>query len=532
MFNLKFILLNKFFWFSKKKNLTKNKWIIVEYTINPFMNFALIILGKIASLATNSKLLVLITPDIKTPEKHSALVYRALGVSEICYLYDFIKIEGRKILYEFREAKEIISTVDDLYNYSYKGVRIGDLLYDLVLRNKTQKSTVSEINEDLDDSLYSVIATLYFVDHLVKTKKVTYSVFSHPTMLGGVVQRYLLEKYNISGLIGSIHTSIRKIEYLEHERNPFTGHLGKHIIDRILDSELLTDKYKKISENFIDARTSGKLESFDARVAFSLENKVFKEKSEFNQSVGLDPNKKNVFIALHVFNDQPNTYKSIFRDYYEWMRYTLEQIKHIDNVNWIVKEHPSTRFYPTTDFNLRNTVNIEFKEYSHIHFIYSEDKFNTSSVKYIADYIVTCAGSIAVEATCWGIPSLICSQSFYSQFELVDNSNSIEDYRLKLTEITSLKSVSEDKISKAKIVYYLTNGVLWDDTWNNDVFFPKMSFEERTSPNMLSLFNFYLKFLRTKECEKYVDQMIHFINNEKANVFFRDEELSKLEEKD
>ena len=80
------------------------------------------------------------------------------------------------------------------------------------------------------------------------------------------------------------------------------------------------------------------------------------------------------------------------------------------------------------------------------------------------------------------------------------------------------------------IVYYISNGVLWDRTWNNSVFFPNMSYEEKSNPNMKKILLYYLKFLLKKESREYVIQMINFVKNENANIFYRDQELAKLEE--
>lgn len=530
VFFLKFILTNIFFWKSKKIKSKKNEWIIVEYTMNPFMNFALLILAYISSIAKKSKIMILITPDISIPEKYSSLIYKAFRVNKIYYLYDFIKIEGRQILYRFREAKNNIKNVDDLYNFKYNDVLIGDLLYDLVLRNKTHKATISEINDDLDDSLYSVIATLYYVDYLYQNNKIVYSVFSHPTMLGGVIQRYLLIKYNLEGLTGSIHTSISKINKLIENRNPYPAAVNPRIINEIIGDKYLYSKYLKLSNEFINQKENGEIKHHDSQFAFSKKSKIFKDKLEFNNLNNLDVRKPNVFLSLHVFNDQPNTYESLYKDYFIWMKDSIDVLIKNEKINLIIKEHPSTKMYPTNDFNFLEYKNRIISIRSDIHFISSDDNFNTTSIKYIADYIITSGGSIALEAAFWGVPSLICSYTYYSEVNLVKRAESIEEYHFLLSNLNLLEKLDEENINKAKIVYYVSNAILWDGTWNNDVFFPKMTFEEKTYPDMDKIISYYLNFLKSKECRIYVDQMVKFIQNDNSNIFFRDPELAKLEE--
>ena len=216
-----FYLINRLYWFRWRNFYKKDEYILVEYTNNQFMNFAIVLLAKIVSVSLNARLVIFITPAISKPDKISRLIYKSLGVKFEFYLYDYIAIHGRFVLDEFRTSKSKIKTIDDLYNFSYNDVYVGDLLYDMVLRSGIQKATIKKIDSDLDDQLYALIASICFLEHLLKSKKIVYSVFSHSTMLSGVIQRYLLKGHNICGVIGSIHTSIRKIDCLHEGRNPY-----------------------------------------------------------------------------------------------------------------------------------------------------------------------------------------------------------------------------------------------------------------------------------------------------------------------
>ena len=521
-----------FFWGFSYFRINKNKVVLVEYTNNDFMNFALTILAKIVSIALNIKISILITPDINKIPKFSRFIYRCLGVSSFNFLYQYIKIEGRQILFKFREEKLKINTVEDIYNYTYDGVYIGDLLYDMILRSNGWKATIKEVNNDLDDPLYSIVSTLTYVDFLVKEKNIHYSVFSHPTMLGGVIQRYLLLKYKLKGVTGSIHTSIRKIDELIENRNPYPAEVPIHFIDRIINNDKLKNRYLNEANEFLENKIKGKIYHKDNLHTYSDKSLFYNNKSKFNDDFGLNQNNLNIVMALHVFNDQPNTVNGIYFDYFQWFRNTLLLLSKNQNINIIIKEHPSKVFYPTIDFDLKQYIANEFSDNSSIIILDSDVLFNTYSIKFIADLVITSAGSIALESSMWGVKSLTCSSSYYSHFDITTRAKDIFEYEHYLNNLFLIPDLTEEQIEKSKLVYYFSHGVLWDGTWNNDVFFPKLTFEEKTSPNMDKIINYYINFLRTKECKKYIDQMIHFIKNDKANVFFRDQELAKLEEKD
>ena len=523
------ILKSEFFWKFNFPSIKRNEWILIEYTNNSFMNFAIALLAKMVSVALRAKITVLITPDIKKLPFHSSLVYKILGVNSFEYLYNYISSEGRTILYKFREDKRRIQNIDDIYQYEFNSILIGDLLYDMVLRSNKWKATINEANDDLDDPLYAVIATLIYVDSILQSKKVVSSVFSHPTMLGGVIQRYLLLKHNINGVIGSIHTSIRKIKYIEEQRNPYPAYLSLNMYNKIITNHIVKEKYLDLANKFIGLKINGNIKHFDNEIAFSKDSYLFNSKQEFNSKYNLDQNKKNVFLALHVFNDQPNTLNGIYRDYYLWFIDSVDILSQNQNINLIIKEHPSTKFYPTSDFDLNYYLKSNFLENTNFLLINSSESFNSASIKYIADLVITSGGSIALEALCWGVPSITCSSSYYSHFNLIKRAKSIEDYHYLLNNCQKLIEIEVNIIEDAKIIYYLTHGVLWDGTWNNNIFLPEMSFEDKTNPKMENIFAYYIKFLFSKESKKYIKNMIDFIRNDKREVFFRDSELVELE---
>jgi hypothetical protein len=526
-----FYLINRFFWLRWWNFSKKDEYILVEYTNNQFMNFAIVLLAKIVSISLNAKLAIFITPAISKPDRISRIIYKSFGVRKMFYMYDFIKIHGRHVLEEFRSSKSIIKNVNDLYEFTYKNVCIGDLLYDTVLRSGKPKATVQNIDEDLDDQLYAAIGAICFIEYLTENFRISCSVFSHPTMHGGIVQRYLFQTYKTLGFIGFIGSSIRKFNYLHENRNPFPAFVQKKIIDQIINNKKLKEKYLILAENYIESKVAGKIKQFDSVSAYAEKSFVHKNKQIFNKTNNLDVNKPNVFFSLHVFNDQPNTTNSPFRDYYTWMNESFEILVNNPNVNLIVKEHPSTKFYPTTDFNFSDFKIKMLKEHKNkLCFISSNDNFSTASIKYVADFVVTAGGSIALEASCWGIPSLICSSSYFSDIEVVNRAKSKKEYFYLLENIHTLKTPDIEIINRAKLVYYISNGVLWDGTWNNAVFFPKMSYEEKSNPNMKKIFLYYMKFLLKKESREYIIQMINFVKNENANIFYRDQELARLEE--
>ena len=525
-----FYIKNFLYWFRLNK-INRNQGVIfVEFNNNSFMNFSVSILASFVSNEKRCNKVYYVTQKLEKIPLLDRLIIKSFGFAKFIFLYNFIEKQGRPLYEKYKFELNRIKTIEDLYGYSYNGVYFGDLLYDLVLRSNSHKCNVREINDDINDPLYYLVTTVNFIDEYIKSKKIISSVFSHSTMLGGMIQRYLLLKYSVKGFTGSIHSSICKINEMENDRNPFVGSLNDNMLNKIINNVEQYNIQLQLANNYLEKRFSGLAKQFDARIAFLDTNILYKTKEDFNRRFNLNQNYPNVFICLHVFTDQPNTFKSFFYDYFLWMKNTIEIVKRINNINWIIKEHPSTCYYPINDLNTKDYVNSLINGLDNIVYLDTSSAFHNSSLINVADYIVTSSGSIALEMACFGIPSLICSESFYCKLNIVCQAKNYDEYKHYLENIHLLKRLDPKMVDKAKISFYLTHGVLWENTWNNDVFFPSISFEERREPNISSLIDYYLKFIGSNESKIFNNQMIKFIQNDKSNIFFRDPELAKLEE--
>ena len=412
-------------------------------------------------------------------------------------------------------------------DFYFKGIKYGDVLHDMYLV-MYQQGTLQKPNKHLRQIMRMIINTHIQYEKTIKKYKINAILASqrvgiNPSCLVRSALRKNLNAYTTAGNHRcTLHLSDRKSQIIEYEYSP-----TKEQIQQILDlpDELFNKYYDEIRNSHLNGKING-----DTKLAYSDTNILYKNKKDFCEKYGLDENKKNVFIMLHAFNDYPHSHFKgmLFKDYGDWFFKTLEFAKKHDNVNWIFKQHPSDKFYPTKDINLPDIFkNIKNKN---ITLLTTEDKIDTRSLEYIADAILTCLGSAGFEMPAfYGIPAILAGDSYYyTGHTFVKKPKTKTEYFKVLKNIHKFEKISPLAQKEAKAVYmfiykyctvdYKFNTFLEHDDYHDPnyskIFFDKVAelynehYEE--CQNEIARYAFEVsrhdfKALRTKNFIKYED---------------------------
>ena len=295
---------------------------------------------------------------------------------------------------------------------------------------------------------------------------------------------------------------------------PHTALIKKEVVEEIFNNNSSRERLLKNAEDFLDNRFNGKECDMDSIKAFSPRNKTYKTKHEFCNAYKLDVSKKNIFVMLHAFNDFPHHYeKDIFIDYYRWFIETLKIATVNSDVNWIFKEHPSAEFYPD-DANLEGLL--EITDHKNIVFLDRHVSFNSSSLIHIADAIVTCIGTAALEFSCFGIPAVIAGGNQFSGFGICTEPENFEEYEKILSSIqldNLLIDLTEGKKESAKILFYMLYKFSFGRSHANDGFVPFTTHESHQMPD------FEESYLRDVELELKKNKTKEFL--EKLDFFVK-----------
>lgn len=387
----------------------------------------------------------------------------------------------------------------------YKNMQIGDIVYDMYLTLFSQ-GTIRNPNPRILKVLRKCIRQIKKTEFLMKKHNVKSGLFSHRIGLSaGITLRTLLahgaEIYSFAG--NSSATICRSTDLTKtYEYTP-----TREEIEKI--KSLPDDKFNELYEKVYNKQMGAGV-TMDSKYAFNPKDPIYTDRERFANDFGLDASKKNVFIMSHAFNDHPHTHFDgmVFNDYADWLIKTLEYAKTDNSVNWIFKRHPSDRFYPCLDIDWKKMFENCPKN---VVLIDEDNKINSKSLPYVADAVVTCAGSCGFEMPAMAaIPCITAGDSAYSKFEFTSQKFTKDEYFKALSNLSTVEKLSAEAQKTAKafyIFFYLAAKVKFD-------FVPELSFEEQKNPSDESSYwdkvlNAYetKKDLIREEVDKYASQI-------------------------
>jgi hypothetical protein len=145
---------------------------------------------------------------------------------------------------------------------------------------------------------------------------------------------------------------------------------------------------------------------------------------------GWDASKPTIGIYNSNWFDYPHASGlDAFRDFLDWIKATLDVAKSRPDVNWLFKAHPCDEWYAKINGqrleDLVAAINLP-------HIRLAEKSWNGLDLMRSLDGIVTCHGTIGVEATSQSIPVLVPYAGWYGHAGFVNQANGRDDYLSRL----------------------------------------------------------------------------------------------------
>ena len=431
----------------KSKNINTSKSILVENFINQAAyGLSNAIIGKFLKNLNNNQLIGFIRPgDIK-----GEVLFRSFGVNKFIYFknknffqrikYIFIalnKIGKKNNLKQFCTLK--ISTID-----------IGLPAYDSYIRY-TGNPTINKIDEELviflADTIYSYD---YFKNLIIKNKSIKSLIQSETAFspLNIFFQLCLKNKIEVFSRLGTNSFAVRRYNNKSQKYN-YRADISQKIFDEVYKNfknkslKGIKKYYKKLEEKGLFGQ--------DQRIRAKLKGNLNKiSKKELINKFDWNINKKiGVFFFNHLidvnFHSGPRT---IFKDNYTWSNFMLNKMKNLNNINWIIKDHPSQPFYKSK-LNFDEKIAKLCNKYQHIKYFPTE--YDPSSLKSIANIAITSHGTTGIEYPSFGIPSIYAENSFYSNLNFTHKISSLKKLDYILKNLHKLKKPSQEIVNKSKV---------------------------------------------------------------------------------
>ena len=163
-----------------------------------------------------------------------------------------------------------------------------------------------------------------------------------------------------------------------------------------------------------------------------------------------------------------------FRDFLDWIEVTLDVAERVKDVNWLFKAHPVDAWYGKANsasldelVKLRNRPNMKS----------ADPGWTGGDMIYALDGIVTCHGTIGVEAPILGTPVLVPYTGWYGHAGFVVCSENRTDYINKLQTKWWTSDINSQSAARFAGLYYsvpswqkgylLRDDSVQDQSWNS-----------------------------------------------------------------
>lgn len=446
-----FIEYNKKMWnilFSRESNLQESKKLLVESPFDTvmFLTHMLAIDTIVLNLGKNFKPLWI--NNDKVPVEF---------LQSYCPSADYVsyeklsKWERKKVnFYVLLNYLKIFFTKNVL-NFKFDSIQYGDILYDTILRENSRaqlgKISGKEFRRVIREIIkYHIRYTKTLLKNNIDSVLIMQRVAVKEACLLRSALKLNIPVYTRSGNENYTLCCTNSMQNMKnHDRKPTREEIQKilSLPEKVFDTLYEETRFK---------HTQGKL-SMDAVHAFINNNVTFDNKEDFCQHYHLASNKKNIFIMLHAFTDFPHSSMKnlLFNDYGDWFIQTVEFAKQNPQVNWIFKEHPSSKFYPTVDLDFKK---IFASVPNHILFLGNDAKFNTNTVGVVADAIITCLGSAGFEIPAsHGLVSITASDNLYYGYSFCLNPATQKEYFNILKKLDKVEKISSESQREARAFY-------------------------------------------------------------------------------
>lgn len=377
---------------------------------------------------------------------------RARDVSPYFPLFDLIEAPGLGLLAKVRHLAfaffvwiRLLKT-HKLLELSWEGMLIGDVVYDQYLAVRS-RATLHYEDIRLAKLIFQIVCAVDRSTNLILTARPAALLLSHKVGYSAATLAIAAEKlgtpiYSIGG--GRFGTLVRSVQRKDYEYNATPAELAPLLALSPVDFDSLFESVcaKVLKGNF----------NADATLAFR--NRLYLDRGEFADSFSLNPSRKNVFVMLHAFNDYPHSHFKgmLFDDFFDWFMKTLEFACRDTTVNWIVKEHPASHYYPVTDVDWGD-IKRRFSA-PHVVFMGPDANFNSMSIGHVGDAVVTCLGSAGFEfSALGGVPSITASDNPYATAGFAICPRTRAEYFDVLAGLSRVEKLSPEKQRRAKAAF-------------------------------------------------------------------------------
>ena len=360
----------------------------------------------------------------------------------------FVVIKNFKTL---KDEFKKIQKIKNQFEYKFDGIEFGKISYDAYLRVKLYGRL-----KNLSQYKYYVfrsIITYLNIKNFIERDICIYSGKEIQFNPRGIIFQACLKNSIKSYIVWGLHDRFSVRKYSKFSQRYFSrSHINKHDFISNMNIDNI-DCGKRYIEDKYSLRERNKFLDIDTTLAFDHNLKKL-DKETFLNLLDLDINKKTAVIFAHcVYDGVFASPKIMFDDFYTWLEETVLCLTKNNNINVIIKPHPTERH--RTNFNSCEEVytNNNLKKFRHIKLLKNE--FHPTTLANVADFCITANGTAGAEYAAFDIPCITTNYAPYNYCSFNHNFKHKDQYFFQLMKLP--KILNTNKLSYKNDAYNYLN---------------------------------------------------------------------------
>jgi len=390
-----------------------------------------------------------------------------------------------KLLVQSYQIFKMIKCKSDILNISYKGIELGELIYDSYLRYKpapTINCNDYYLIVIIWQGLRNVTLTkMYFFDYNIKILLSSYSSY----IQHGIATQVAL-KNNIKVFTFGNEQSLEKELSINDMYHTSAFLQYRQEFNKKKNTTLLL----KEAQILLNSRLNGKID-----IATS-----YMKESAYKIKINNIPNVAgSIVIFLHDFYDSIYNYgKLVFLDFIDWIEFTIKTLDEY-NIDYYLKPHPNQ-----IEDSAKVLDNLIIK-YPHIK-VLSSKITNRQLVDRNISTGISMYGTVAHELVYMGVPVILSAQNPHSSYSFCFESTTKNEYKNYIKNYKKL-TLPIDYKEQVESFYYMHN-------LNNTK-------EELALLDIISQFRKINKLNSNDQITKFEEYIDSLSNNKAYNIFVK-----------
>lgn len=424
--------------------------------------------------------------------KRSRAAFAAFGIVDVIDMKRASR--PRRYLGQAKELLQGIDSADELMQLSLPMDFPSEVFFDGVLKRQ-RRATVDVADPNLPEYLAEAIARLEAAEAIVAGGGFDLVILSHALdyTYGAIAWAAVRHGIPVLTLYGDFgHAKFFRLKkpedlfmYPERATLAELGHMPENRAASL----------RSLGAQQLAARLGGRTTDVGALYAYQRRQGSI-SREEMAKRFGWETSKPTIGIYNSNWFDYPHASGLHgFRDFLDWIIATLEVARARPEVNWLFKAHPCDDWYAKINGQRLEDLVAAIGQ---PHIRLADKSWNGLDLMRSLDGIVTCHGTIGIEATSQSIPVLVPYAGWYGHAGFVSCANGREDY---LARLQTSWWQQQDAVARREQAELFAGWAFCIPDWYGDCVFPDDSRQDEIFSG-LGEFLMSNRAVLARECEE------------------------------